>query len=87
MATMNISLPEKMKKWVEAQVEKGTYANSSDYVRDTIRKDIEKRQAIAELQAAIDEGINSGPSIPWDVDEFLKEMHKQADEAKELVDA
>ena len=38
MATMNISLPQEMKDWVEAQTKDGKYANSSDYVRDIIRR-------------------------------------------------
>jgi antitoxin ParD1/3/4 len=60
MATMNISLPDQMKAWVEAQTETGRYGNASDYVRDLIRRDQEKRDSIARLQRAIDEGIQSG---------------------------
>ncbi len=41
MATMNVSLPEPMKAWVEAQVESGHYSNASDYVRALIRRDQE----------------------------------------------
>jgi len=39
MATMNVSLPDPMKAWVEAQVHGGQYGNPSDYVRDLIRRD------------------------------------------------
>ena len=39
MATMNISLPDKMKEWVEEQVATGRYANASDYMRDLVRRD------------------------------------------------
>ena len=39
MATMNISLPDQMKEWVEAQAESGRYSNASGYVRDLIRRD------------------------------------------------
>jgi len=62
MATMNISVPDPMKDWVLAQVETGTYANTSDYVRDLIRKDQEQRTKIAALQKAITEGLESGIS-------------------------
>jgi antitoxin ParD1/3/4 len=62
MATMNISVPDPMKDWVLAQVETGTYANTSDYVRDLIRKDQEQRTKIASLQKAITEGLESGIS-------------------------
>jgi len=61
MATMNISIPDPMKDWVQAQVETGTYANSSDYVRDLIRKDQENRNKQA-IQKAITEGLESGMS-------------------------
>src|SRR6185437_15736805 len=37
MATMNVSLPDPMKEWVEAQAATGRYSNASDYVRDLIR--------------------------------------------------
>jgi antitoxin ParD1/3/4 len=61
MATMNISIPDPMKDWVQAQVETGVYANSSDYVRDLIRKDQENRNKQA-IQKAITEGLESGMS-------------------------
>lgn len=60
MATMNVSLPDQMKDWVEAQLETGRYANASDYVRDLIRHDQERMEKIAELQRLVDEGLASG---------------------------
>ena len=68
---MNISLPEQMKAFAEAQTRDGRYANVSDYMRDLIRKDQERRHAIAEIQAALDEGLAGGPSQPFDMQEFL----------------
>jgi antitoxin ParD1/3/4 len=62
MATMNISLPDAMKAWVEAQAETGKYSNSSDYVRDLIRRDQVRAEKIAAMQASITEGLNSGVS-------------------------
>ncbi len=62
MATMNISLPEQMKAWVEAQSEDGKYSNSSDYVRDLIRREQLRREKIANMQAMVDEGFASGVS-------------------------
>ena len=60
MATMNISLPDPMRDWVESRIETGLYANNSDYVRDLIRKD----QCLAEktklMQDAISAGVASG---------------------------
>ncbi|TIT69611.1 MAG: type II toxin-antitoxin system ParD family antitoxin, partial [Mesorhizobium sp.] len=57
MATMNISLPDPMKAWVEAQTETGRYANASDYVRDLIRKDQERNDKIAAMQSFVDDGL------------------------------
>lgn len=60
MATMNISLPDLMKDWVEAQTKTGRYANASDYVRDLIRRDQERNDKIAAVQRLVDEGLESG---------------------------
>ncbi|WP_027331207.1 type II toxin-antitoxin system ParD family antitoxin [Marinimicrobium agarilyticum] len=61
MATMNISLPDPMKSWAEQQAKTGKYSNTSDYVRDLIRKDQEKAEKIAHLQGLVDQGLSSGP--------------------------
>ena len=60
MATMNVSLPDPMKDWVEAQTETGRYANASDYVRDLIRRDQERNDKIAAMQRFVDDGLKSG---------------------------
>ena len=39
MATMNVSLPDKMKQWVEEQVATGRYGNSGDYVSVIVRSE------------------------------------------------
>lgn len=60
MATMNISLPDQMKAWVEAQSRDGRYSNSSDYVRDLIRREQIKADKIAHMQRLVDEAYASG---------------------------
>ena len=77
MATMNISLPDQMKAWVEDQSRDGRYGNVSDYVRDLIRRDQARRAAVAELQVLVDEGLASGPSQPFDMDAFLARKRAQ----------
>ena len=62
MATMNISLPDQMKAWVESRSADGRYSNSSDYVRDLIRADQVRVEKIAHMQKLIDEGRASGIS-------------------------
>ncbi len=62
MATMNISVPDPMKDWVQAQIDSGQYANASDYMRDLIRRDQAERDKFLALQQAITEGLESGVS-------------------------
>jgi antitoxin ParD1/3/4 len=68
MATMNVSLPDQMKNWVEECVKSGRYANASDYVRDLIRQDHIK---LEQLRQALIEGENSGPSTGLDIEAFI----------------
>jgi antitoxin ParD1/3/4 len=74
MATMNISLPEPLKAWVEAQAGTGRYANASDYVRDLIRKDQERASKLDALQRLITEGMESGDAQNLDLPSFLSRM-------------
>ena len=57
MATMNISLPDELKQFIDAQVSEHGYGSSSEYLRELIRKqrDVEK------LRNLLLEGANSGP--------------------------
>ncbi|MBI4902810.1 MAG: type II toxin-antitoxin system ParD family antitoxin [Acidobacteria bacterium] len=59
MQTMNISLPDQLKEFVESQVGSGRYSSVSEYVRDLIRDD-EKRKVQEKLEALLVEGIQSG---------------------------
>jgi antitoxin ParD1/3/4 len=79
MATMNVSLPQEMKDWVEELARTGDYANSSDVVRDLIRRERERRQALAELQALVDEGMASGLS-DRSVDQIMQDARQRARE-------
>ncbi|MCZ4298511.1 type II toxin-antitoxin system ParD family antitoxin [Henriciella marina] len=78
MATMNISLPQQMKDWVEEQTKDGKYANSSDVVRDLIRRELTKREKIAAMQEKIDEAYASGFVEVDDIDSFMENVMKRA---------
>ena len=79
MATMNISVPDPMKDWVQSQVNTGAYANTSDYVRDLIRQDQENRSKLIALQNAITAGIESGVSIK-SFDQIINQARKELKE-------
>ena len=80
MATMNVSLPDTMKHWVEAQTDDGRYSNASDYVRDLIRRDQERRGKIAHMQALVTEALESGVSES-SMDDILAKARKRASAA------
>lgn len=82
MATMNVSLPDPMKDWVEAQTATGRYSNASDYVRDLIRRDQERVAKLAELQQFITEGLESGVS-DRSVTEVLEAARRRAGNARD----
>lgn len=56
MTTMNISLPDALKSFVDQQVKSEGYGTSSEYVRELIRRDQDR----AMLRGALLEGLNSG---------------------------
>ena len=60
MATMNVSLPDEMKAWVDEQVASGAYAGASDLVRALVRRERDYRDAVQAFQALIDEAEASG---------------------------
>lgn len=59
MKSMNISLPESMRTYVEEQVASGGYGSASEYFRELVRLD-KKRKATERVEAMLLEGLNSG---------------------------
>lgn len=78
MATMNISLPDPMREWVETQIEGGQYSNNSDYVRDLIRKDQQRAEKLQALQEAITKGIDSGKASKLDMTAIKRKAKQKA---------
>jgi antitoxin ParD1/3/4 len=66
MATMNISLPDALKSFVDAQVDGRGYGTSSEYVRELIRKD----QDLQKLRALMLDGLESPGELPADEQYF-----------------
>lgn len=85
MATMNISLPDQMKQWVEEQVGTGRYANASDYMRDLVRRDQLRAEKLSAFQREIDRGIASGIS-ERSIDDILADARARAIKALEERD-
>lgn len=76
MATMNISLPDEMRAFVEERVASEGYASASEYFRALVREE-QRRRARAELEAKLLEGLR-GPSVemtPEDWESIRREVH------------
>ena len=62
MATMNISLPDPMRDYVQNRIDSGQYSSVSDYVRDLISRDqiatVDKERWLKELDASIDQCLH-----------------------------
>ena len=69
MTSLNISLPEALKEYVEGQVASGDWGTPSEYIRELIRQDKERRlrELESELLAAA-----TGPTITLSLAEIRK---------------
>ena len=76
MSTMNVSLPEALKEFVEDQVNARGYSTSSEYVRELIRKDQDRQR----LRGLLLEGAASPQAVTADSDYFdeLRERTREA---------
>jgi antitoxin ParD1/3/4 len=63
MTSINISLPESMKTYIEQQVVTGGYETISEYFHELIRQD-QKRKAKEHLESLLLEGLDSQPATP-----------------------
>jgi len=76
--TLNISLPEPMRAFIEARVNEGLYGSASDYVRALIRED-QKQQEQLHLEAKLLEAIESG-KFDTMTPEFFEQLRARARE-------
>ena len=66
MATLNISMPDELRAFIETRVNMGDYQSASDYLRDLIRHDRE------EMDRLLMEGLESGKTVPLDMTAIKK---------------
>ena len=79
MATMNISLPDQMKQWVESRMDTGRYANTSDYIRALVRLDQENQEKRTRLIALLEKAekeIEDGKFIDLNSDEEIDALFR-----------
>ena len=66
MSTMDISLPDSLKSFVDQQVSERGYGTSSEYVRELIRKDQDRQR----LRGVLLAGAATAPASPADAAYF-----------------
>jgi antitoxin ParD1/3/4 len=84
MAQLNISVPDALKGWIDTRLAQGRFSSPSDYVRDLVRRDQERADETAWVQAMIDEGMASETlgQDPRDViDEIIAQGRAQREAA------
>lgn len=78
MATLNISMPDEMRAFIESRVSTGEYQSASDYLRDLIRHDRE------ETERLLVEGLESGTARPLDMATLRKKAQTLLKQEKAL---
>ncbi len=74
--TMNVSLPETMKSFVEERLDQDGYGTVSEYIRDLIRAD-QKRRAEAQLETLLLERLQNNAAIEFDINQVKAEFSKR----------
>ena len=63
MTSLNISLPEALRQFVDQKVKTGGYGTASEYIRELIRQDQKQEAEQERMEAMLLEGLDSGPGI------------------------
>ena len=66
---MSFALPQTMRSYIDERVKSGSYGNTSEYLRDLIRRD-QEAQAAQRLRALIKEGLQLGPGRALSADDW-----------------
>ena len=80
MKNTSVSLGDHFVEFIERKVAEGRFASSSDVMRAGLRLLEEDEARLEALRAALIEGENSGPSQPFDIEEFLAARHMEVSE-------
>jgi antitoxin ParD1/3/4 len=78
--TMSFALPESMRDYIDARVSDGRYGNTSEYLRELIRRD-QREQAAQRLRDLIADGLASGEGREV-TDDVIAELRERALDAQ-----
>lgn len=77
----SISLGDHYEAFVRRKVESGEFATISEVIRDALRRAEEREKRIAVLDAALQEGLDSGPAEELDWDAFMAQHFGEGEDA------
>lgn len=88
MTSLNVSLPEPLKKYIERQTRQGGYSTPSEYMRDLIRAD-QRQKTRDRVEALLLEGLESGTATEMTEEDWadirgegLSRMKKRPNETR-----
>jgi len=83
---ISIALPPKMASNLKKAVEKGGYSSASEVVREALRdwedKQARKKEQLKRLRKMIQDGIDSGPAVPFDMEAIVQRARERLAVAK-----
>jgi antitoxin ParD1/3/4 len=78
---MNVNLTPQLEEMVRQKVSSGRYTSASEVIREALRlleeQDRLRAAKLDQLRHDIQDGLNSGPATPWDVEEMKREGRKR----------
>lgn len=79
---MNVNLSTVFEDYIKQQLDTGMYNNASEVIREALRLKMQQDEVyqakLDALRTAIDDGLNSGASIPLDMSSIIAEARKNA---------
>jgi antitoxin ParD1/3/4 len=77
---MNVNLTPQLEEMVRQKVSSGLYTSASEVIREALRlleeQDRLRTAKLDQLRHDVQDGLNSGPATPWDVEEMKREGRK-----------
>ncbi len=78
---MNVNLTPQQEEWVQAKVTSGRYHNANEVVEEALKlleeRDHDREGRLVVLRQAIQEGIDSGPSGPLDIEAIKRQAREE----------
>ncbi|MBM3934476.1 MAG: type II toxin-antitoxin system ParD family antitoxin [SAR202 cluster bacterium] len=74
---MQIHLTPESEKFIKSKVDSGEYESSSKVIEEALRVLAIRERKLQDLRKAIQEGLDSGPSTPMDIEDIIRRGHER----------